>query len=141
MFSKTTNYALRAIAYLAGLYPDYKADSTEIATATHTPRRFLLKILTSLKFHKILTSGRGIGGGFRLSKDPASISLYEVVIIFEDIDHLDSCPLGNNCSDNAGCPIHHDWYQVYDAYNTYLKNTSFESFHEMRYKDRLTDQD
>lgn len=74
----TTKYAIRAIAYLAAVNDDGQNDSTEISRATGVPRRLLLKILNTLKAHGYLSATRGTGGGFKLSKVPDSVNLYEI---------------------------------------------------------------
>ena len=47
------------------------------------PPRFLEQILLELKKAGILRSKRGVGGGYQLAKDPADISLGEIVRIFD----------------------------------------------------------
>lgn len=43
------------------------------------PERFLLQILRSLVTHGILRSTRGVEGGYMLDRDPADISLLDIV--------------------------------------------------------------
>ena len=141
MLSTTANYAIRAVGYLASLKPGGKADSTEIAEATGVPRRFLMKILTSLKFHRILNSARGIGGGFWLARGPGAITLYEVAVVFEDLPRLETCPLGADvCSQQPACPLHENWKEVRDAYFNFLKNKTFEAFQGVSFTGRFSGQ-
>jgi len=69
MFSKTTEYALRAVIYIAQKgTEDNKLGLAEIAKAIRSPRSFTAKILQQLTTGgKIISSVRGPGGGFYIS--------------------------------------------------------------------------
>ena len=58
------------------------------------PERFLLQILRNLVAHGILTSTRGVDGGYSLERDPQDISLLDVI---EAIDGplVSNLPLGD----------------------------------------------
>ena len=129
MLTTTSEYALRAVGYLATADPDTRVGSEEIAQATHVPKRFLLKILHTLKNHGILTATRGIGGGFRLAVPPDSITFHDIITIFEDLSRYDHCPLGEEkCGEDGSCPMHEEWSKVRNSYKSFLKNTTFQSF-------------
>ena len=66
MLSQTCEYALRAITYIAQNEVDGSVLAREIASATSVPLKYLQKILRDLVRAGMLTSVRGIGGGFRL---------------------------------------------------------------------------
>ena len=55
----------------------------EIAQANGIPASFLVQILLQLKGAGIVTSTRGAAGGYLLARDPAEISLGEVMAISE----------------------------------------------------------
>ncbi len=78
MNSQTTEYALRAVVYLAGR-GEGAAAARQIAEATGIPRSYLSKLLGSLVQGGILEARRGIGGGFTLARDPAALTALEVV--------------------------------------------------------------
>jgi Rrf2 family protein len=138
----TTNYALRAVGYLATLEPGEKADSQVIADSTNVPRRFLLKILNDLKSKKILGAARGIGGGFWLAKDASEINLFEIVDIFENLERLEVCPLGGlECSNLPKCPLHNGWGEVRTNYMKFLKGTTFDSFKGVTLFGRFSESD
>jgi Rrf2 family protein len=61
------------------------------------PERFLLQILRNLVTHGILTSTRGVEGGYTLDRPPDQISLLEVI---EAIDG----PLGGEVAGGRGLP-------------------------------------
>jgi hypothetical protein len=64
LYSATTEYAIRALAYMATLPPNERILARDLADATHVPRQFLGKILHRLTRHGLLESAKGRGGGF-----------------------------------------------------------------------------
>lgn len=138
MLTTTTNYAIRALAYLASLNGDYYADSFEISQAVGVPRNFLLKILNRLRGQGIVKALRGIGGGFRFAKPAKSITLYDIVEIFEDMEALAACAMGiEHCPASDPCPIHEEWTEIRERFIGFLKNTTFESFRGQTMKGRF----
>lgn len=77
--SRKADYALRAVTLLATLGPERTMQSQELAEATGVPRKFLEQILLLLKRAGILYSKRGVGGGYRLSRESRKIVVAEVV--------------------------------------------------------------
>lgn len=106
MFSKSVEYALRAVAHLAAEAP--KARTTEqIATATRVESAtYLSKVLQALSHQGIVVTQRGIGGGIALAKPPAELTILEVVNAVEPIQRIKSCPLGLSSHGVNLCPLH-----------------------------------
>lgn len=69
MFSQTHEYALRAVIWLAGHTDEGPIGNQRIAEGTAVPASYLSKVLQGLARADILTSRRGVGGGFQLAKD------------------------------------------------------------------------
>ena len=69
MFSKTTEYALRATIYIAQKSSEEnKLGIDVIAKAIDSPKSFTAKILQSLtKGNKVISSARGPNGGFYIT--------------------------------------------------------------------------
>jgi len=110
--SKKTDYALIALAFLADR-PDRTASAREIAAAHNLPLPLLMNILKSLHQAKLLTSTRGIKGGYQIAIDPHRLSLYDLVIQVDGQIQLTDCAThspGNSCADDCcrisgGCPV------------------------------------
>jgi Rrf2 family protein len=82
--SAKTQYACFAILELARHY--HSKDPIrirEIAEEHDIPARFLVQILIHLRNAGIVQSTRGAAGGYRLARDPRSISLNEVMSAVE----------------------------------------------------------
>ncbi|SEJ69439.1 RrF2 family transcriptional regulator [Demequina mangrovi] len=75
--SARADYALRAVAELARA--GVPCTTSEIAASQAIPRKFLEGILTALRDEGLVVGQRGIGGGYRLTRDASEISLADVV--------------------------------------------------------------
>jgi Rrf2 family iron-sulfur cluster assembly transcriptional regulator len=81
MFSKSTEYALRAIIYLAQKSSvDQKIGITELSAAIDSPKSFTAKILQKLtKDNLLISSVTGPSGGFFLTEQSKKKSLLHVL--------------------------------------------------------------
>ena len=83
-FSAKTEYGLVALIDLADAYASGGLVQTgEICRRHQIPERYLEQMLTSLRKGGFLRSIRGPKGGFQLARDPASITVVEVVACLE----------------------------------------------------------
>ncbi len=82
--SAKTEYACIAMMELSSRYASGElAQIRQIAAAHGIPSRFLVQILLQLKSAGLINSTRGAAGGYRLAKDPAEITLGEVMAAIE----------------------------------------------------------
>lgn len=79
--SKKSDYALIIISQLIGK-EDF-VPLSELIENTDLPRRFLARIAATLVSNKLLVSREGRVGGYVLSRNVESISLYDFLCIFE----------------------------------------------------------
>ena len=74
------DYACRALLSLALHADDLGPQSArDIASRTALPQPYLEQILLALKGAGLVRSKRGVGGGYVLARDPAEITLAEIV--------------------------------------------------------------
>ena len=92
MLSKTSEYALRSVVYLAE-NPTSANPLQVIATTTQVPPGYLSKVLQQLVRAGLLTSQRGLGGGFSLARPATEMSVYDVVQAVDPISRILECPL------------------------------------------------
>ena len=124
MLSQTCEYALRAVTYIAQHEQDGSILAREVASHTNVPLKYLQKILRDLVRSGVLSSVRGIGGGFRLRKSARELHLLDVVTPFADPLERTTCPFGNpRCRKDNPCPVHDRWVRVVEAYRTFLETT------------------
>jgi Rrf2 family protein len=78
-----SEYALLALVYLARHNSDRFVSIETIASAQGIPPKFLEQILLALKRAKYLSSCKGQRGGYRLARAAGTISLAEVIRLFD----------------------------------------------------------
>ena len=105
MFSQTVEYALRAAVYLAN-HPHEPQKTRQIAKVTKVPMAYLSKVLQSLARGGIVVSQRGIGGGVRIARDPAELTILEIVQAVDPIRRISTCPLKLAAHGTRLCPLH-----------------------------------
>lgn len=79
MLSKKAKYALKALLFLTRQTDKGLVLIAEIATAERIPRKFLEAILVDLKTQGVLQSTRGKNGGYALARDPAQVSVGNII--------------------------------------------------------------
>ncbi len=117
MFSKSTEYALRAVVYLAeNSSEESRFGIKTIANDLGFPEPYLAKVLQHLVRMKIIQSAKGPNGGFYVSKATMDISLLEIIDANEGLDFFKKCGLGlHECNDAKPCPIHNDYGKFRDG--------------------------
>ena len=104
MFSETTEYALRAIVYLAAQEGQPRTVQ-QIAAATCTKAGYLSKVMQGLSRKGLVSSQRGLGGGFTLAVEADKLTVLDVVQAVEPLKRITKCPLGLKGHVNL-CPLH-----------------------------------
>lgn len=112
MFSKATEYALRAVIFIAQKSSaENKLGLEEIARVIHSPKSFTAKILQQLTSgNKIVSSAKGPNGGFYISDKSKQLPIRAVLAVMrEDVKH-EKCVLGlKKCSELKPCPLHEQY--------------------------------
>jgi Rrf2 family protein len=105
MVSTTAEYGLRAAVFLAQ-NQGRSWTSQEIAEATKVPPLYLSKVLQHLVRAGLVSSRRGVGGGFLLNREPGKISVLDLLDATDNpLKPIDACPLG--ISDHVRlCTLH-----------------------------------
>lgn len=109
--SRKSDYALRAVIFLARLFPDRYGRVSEIAKARDIPQAFLAQILPLLANRGVLRSQQGASGGYLLARPPEQISFLEVIEAVEGPLRLNKCTgeRHENCSILESCEMHSIW--------------------------------
>lgn len=124
LFSKSVEYAIQAMVYLAGKKSDAPIMIREIAEAYNIPHQFLSKIVQTLVKHRILVAVRGRKGGVNLARPPEEIFVPQIVQAIEGPPpDEDVCVIGLDlCSDTYPCPFHDDWKHIRDDIDHMLES-------------------
>lgn len=82
--SAKVDYACRVLAELARLHgTDNLAQIEHLARVEAVPPNFLAQILSELRHGGLITSRRGIAGGYALARPPDQISLYDIIAVID----------------------------------------------------------
>lgn len=114
MFSKTCEYAIRSIIFIAQKSRNgYKVGIKEIANGIDSPEHFIAKILQDLGRNGFVKSLKGPNGGFYLDNDSAKFSLADIVKSVDGDKLFSGCALGlKQCSELRPCPLHQEFKKV-----------------------------
>ncbi len=125
MISQTSEYALRAVVYLAERGDDLPVRVETIGAALGIPANYLSKTLNVLVRAKVVASMRGPTGGFRLAVRPDKLMLLKVVEPFDPMLQRRQCLLGKSeCSDRTACHAHHAWKQTSETVTHFFRTTT-----------------
>jgi Rrf2 family protein len=105
LLSDATEYGLRAVVWLSRR-PGESHKTRQIAEGTHAAPGYLIKVLQSLTRAGILSAQRGSHGGFTLVRDPAVLTVLEVINAVDPFERINSCPLGLAAHGEQLCPVH-----------------------------------
>ena len=105
MFSRTVEYAVRAVVFVASKGSEPRPTG-DIAAATKVPPAYLSKVLQGLTRAGIVRSHRGIAGGMTLAREPEELTILEVVNAVEPIQRFRTCPLELASHGVNLCPLH-----------------------------------
>jgi Rrf2 family protein len=125
VLSKTAEYALRAVLYIAREKEGGPARANEIAKALAVPGNYLSKILHSLARAGVLRSERGPRGGFSLARPTTELVLAELLEALDPSVLRSECLLGMpTCSEDTACAVHHRWKRVRDPVRRFFQETT-----------------
>ncbi|GAB4332619.1 MAG: hypothetical protein Kow0037_10300 [Calditrichia bacterium] len=101
------DYAIRIVAYLAGLPEGEIRSVTEIAQKLFITRPFASKIIHTLKNAEIVKTVQGKQGGIFLNQNPAELSVLQILEAMGFDSTINECvKLPGICPLNGFCKIH-----------------------------------
>lgn len=122
--SKLADYATVIMHYLAA-QPEQLASASEIAKHTHLSTPTVSKLLKLLSEAGLVISARGVGGGYRLAKNPQAISVAEVVAAVDGLPSLTECSQHSTiCAQDGFCAVKHNWRKINSFVLNVLQNVS-----------------
>jgi len=118
------DYALRAVCELAARFPD-SLTRTELAGEQRIPGKFLESILGDLRRAGLLESQRGAAGGYRLARDPAQVSLADIIRAIDGpLAAVRGMPPEEAEYQGAATHMRDVWVAVRASIRTVLENTT-----------------
>jgi Rrf2 family protein len=128
MFSKACEYGIRAVIYIASQSSnESKISIAEIADKIEAPPHFTAKILQALSRQNIISSQKGLGGGFYLDGLQLKKPLFNLVTAIDGDKIFTGCGLGlKQCSEENPCPLHHKFKDIRNGLNKMMLETTIE---------------
>ena len=120
MLSKKSQYAFKALMYLAQHDEKGPVLIAEISKKRKIPLKFLENILLELKRAGVLESKKGKGGGYYFAMPPADVPMAKIIRLLDGPIALLPCVSLNfyekckNC-DEKSCGLHDSMILVRDA--------------------------
>jgi FeS assembly SUF system regulator len=110
--SKLADYGTVVMVYLAKR-PLELHNARDIALNTHLTVPTVSKLLKRLTVAGLLSSVRGVSGGYRLCREAADISVTEIIYALDEYRGLTECSLQpNECSLRGFCHIQGNWQLI-----------------------------
>ena len=99
---------------------------SEIAERQSIPAPYLEQLFRYLRKAGILTSLRGPGGGYRLTRPTSEIKIGEIISAVEKRMDATHCGGEGNCSAGSKCLAHNLWTELNNEVDLFLMNKSLD---------------
>ena len=104
--TRAADYGLRAMLYLSRRMDAGSVLIGDIAAAMEIPAQFLHKVMPRLVKAGLLHSRRGARGGYRLAKEPQSVTVLDIIEAIDGPILVNRCLVGSaDCSRIGKCSI------------------------------------
>jgi len=124
--SRMTDYGVVVMAQLAQA-SDALVTAPDLAAGAGLPVPTVSKILKRMSQGGLVTSHRGIKGGYTLSRPATEINVADIIAALEGPVEVTACvdgASGDACSVESLCPIRGCWDRVNAAVNRTLRSMS-----------------
>ena len=125
--SKLADYGTVVMVYLVR-HADQLCNARDIALHTHLAMPTVSKLLKRLTTAGLLSSVRGVHGGYRLQRDARQISVAEIIHAVDEYRGLTECSVQpNTCSLQGVCHIQGNWRLISQSIEAALENVSLDA--------------
>jgi len=133
MFSKTCEYGIRAVIYISATASyDNKVGIADISSNIEAPVHFTAKILQTLGHNNIVSSQKGVNGGFYMEKQQKQTRLIDVVRAIDGDTLFSGCGLGlKHCSEEEPCPLHDKFKAIRNNLKKMMEQTNIDEMAKM----------
>lgn len=110
MFSRSTEYAIKALKYLAQQPAGSLSGAGEIAAGTQIPLPYLWKLLKNLSDVRLVRSFKGVSGGYELARSPKDITIRDIWTAIPRGAYFVGCALNSSeCDEWQPCRLLRAW--------------------------------
>ena len=111
--SKTTDYGIVLLARLAQDSSAEPQNARNLAACSELPVPMVSKVLKALAKEGLLVSHRGSKGGYRLAREPAELTVAEMIRVLEGPVGLTDCAIGPAlCEHETMCAVRQPWQMI-----------------------------
>ena len=108
--TKQADYGIVLMTYVARQGGEVVHNATDLAERAQLPAPTTTKLLKVMARAGLLSSTRGVKGGYRLAKPAESISVEEIITAIEGpIALTQCCDGGAGCEQEPHCPLQGNW--------------------------------
>jgi len=122
--SEAANLAIHAMVYMLRAGDSSNVSVAEIAEALAVSKDHLGKVLQRLTRMGLVSSKRGPRGGFMLSREPAAVTLLEVIEAVDGPLPRSTCLLGRPICGESGCILGSLMHDIQRQVTDYLSSTT-----------------
>ncbi len=117
-------YAVTAILDVAMHSGDGPVPLAAVAERQRLSLSYLEQLFSRLRKHGLVRSHRGPGGGYCLGRDPAAISVADVVLAVDEPVDVTLCGGLVNCNQKSRCLTHDLWVELSRELEAFLRGRS-----------------
>ena len=122
-FSRKADYAIVALSHLQA--QGKPASAREIAKTYGLSAQMLANVLKSLATAGILSSKRGVAGGYSLGKTPDRITIGEVIHVIDGAVRISDCTSSSHsCTAEENCPAKAPMIMIHDKIKNFVDGLS-----------------
>lgn len=123
--NRLTDYAVVVMSQMAQR-PGETNSAHDISEETGVPLPTVSKLLGTLARAGLMTSQRGVAGGYSLSRPAEQITMAEIIQALEGPIALTACVDGaeSNCDVESLCPMRGNWNRVNTAIHAALSSVT-----------------
>ena len=123
---KLADYGTMIVTVLAA-EPARLYSAQELATHTHVSAPTVSKLLKQLTNSGLVESSRGARGGYRLARDPAAITVADVIAAIDGPIGLTQCSVHKgDCAVESYCGVRSNWRLINTAIRNALESVTLE---------------
>jgi FeS assembly SUF system regulator len=142
--NKLTDYGIVLMAHVARSAEDTPHTARSLAQDTRLPLPTVGKLMRQLSEHGLLTSHRGVNGGYNLARPAASISVADIILALEGPIGFTECSVvAGLCEMERSCSIKINSQIIGEALRDALERVTLAELnqqmpqHERRTKDKI----
>src|SRR5512141_2667794 len=117
-------FAVTAMIDLAMQHGDGPVALAEISQRQKISLSYLEQLFGKLRRRELVDSVRGPGGGYQLARDPAQVSVADIIRAVEEPLDSTQCGGRENCHDNQRCMTHELWEGLNTTVQGFLSGVS-----------------